>query len=412
MPRAVFVTMAVKVVVLAAAAALGAVIRWDAASYAFLVVGLINTVAVLPGTRVVRAVALAGAAGALAFPLEVNRAMLGLMLWLVWPPAFLAAWAIDRGSQATVAEQTGEDSGSGRRARLTTAALIGAVAFASLAYRILTARGLQQTAALFVGIPACLAIAVVLVGRPRTAVGVACKAVTVGLLVSLMFLGEGLLCIVMSAPLFYTVAVIVALAVQRARGSDRPTQHTIYGLAVLVLVPMTLEGVTDRLSFSRDETVSETRVVHASADDVRRALFETPRFDRVLPPFLRAGFPRPIATTIETAAGTRRWVVDIRGGETRLNGQEPAPGRLVLDLVDEGRGHVAWRAASDDSHMPHFLRWRDATVQWQAIDAHATRVTWTLRYRRGLDPAWYFGPWERYAARLAARYLIETVATP
>jgi hypothetical protein len=41
-----------------------------------------------------------------------------------------------------------------------------------------------------------------------------------------------------------------------------------------------------------------------------------------------------------------------------------------------------------------------------------TRVTWTLRYRRGLDPAWYFGPWERYAVRLAAAYLIESVATP
>jgi hypothetical protein len=39
-------------------------------------------------------------------------------------------------------------------------------------------------------------------------------------------------------------------------------------------------------------------------------------------------------------------------------------------------------------------------------------VTWTLRYRRRLDPAWYFVPLERYGARLAAGYLIETLATP
>jgi len=39
-------------------------------------------------------------------------------------------------------------------------------------------------------------------------------------------------------------------------------------------------------------------------------------------------------------------------------------------------------------------------------------VTWTLDYERGLDPAWYFGPWERYATRLAAGYLIDAVATP
>jgi hypothetical protein len=39
-------------------------------------------------------------------------------------------------------------------------------------------------------------------------------------------------------------------------------------------------------------------------------------------------------------------------------------------------------------------------------------VRWTIRYRRDLDPAWYFGPWERYAVRLAGNYLIDNVATP
>ncbi len=62
--------------------------------------------------------------------------------------------------------------------------------------------------------------------------------------------------------------------------------------------------------------------------------------------------------------------------------------------------------------MTHFLDWRESLVEWQSIDAHTTKVTWTLRYRRGLDPAWYFGPIERYAVGLAAGYLIESVATP
>jgi hypothetical protein len=62
--------------------------------------------------------------------------------------------------------------------------------------------------------------------------------------------------------------------------------------------------------------------------------------------------------------------------------------------------------------MTHFLDWREAVVQWEPADAHTTKVTWTLRYRRGLDPSWYFGPMERYAARLAAGYLIDSVATP
>jgi hypothetical protein len=182
---------------------------------------------------------------------------------------------------------------------------------------------------------------------------------------------------------------------------------------VLALVSlMSFEGVTDATSFNREERVVETRIVAAPAGAVERAVFEIPRFDRVLPLYLRAGFPRPITTRIEHGAAGMRWVIQFRGGEMRLDGMEPRAGDLILQLEEARPGLVRWRAVTDDSHMTHFLTWREATVQWEALDPSTTRVTWTLRYRRGLDPAWYFGPWERYAARLAAGYLIETLATP
>ena len=91
---------------------------------------------------------------------------------------------------------------------------------------------------------------------------------------------------------------------------------------------------------------------------------------------------------------------------------EPRTGDLVLELEEARPGLVRWRAVSDDSHMTHFLKWREAIVQWEPIDAATSRVTWTLRYSRDLDPSWYFGPMERYAVGLAAGYLIDAVATP
>lgn len=117
-------------------------------------------------------------------------------------------------------------------------------------------------------------------------------------------------------------------------------------------------------------------------------------------------------TEIQRGAGKARWSIDFRGGEMRIDGQEPAPGTLVLELEERRPGLMRWRAVGDDSHMMHFLRWRESVVEWTAVDDRTTQVTWTLRYRRGLDPAWYFGPWQRYAARLAAEYLIDAVATP
>jgi hypothetical protein len=175
---------------------------------------------------------------------------------------------------------------------------------------------------------------------------------------------------------------------------------------------MSLEGVTGFTTMDREESVTQSRIVRASSQAVERALFEPPRFDRVRPLYLRAGFPAPVATRIERSVDRTRWVITMRGGEMRLNGIEPRMGDLVLQLEDARPGAVRWRAVSDGSHMTHFLTWREILVEWQPVDAQTTNVTWTLRYRRDLDPSWYFGPAERYAARLAAGYLIDSVATP
>ena len=378
---------------------------------AVLCFGVVNVLFSTPGTRWVRAAAILAACGALAGPTGDYRAMFLLFACLVWPLIFLFAWWIERDTQPSEGR---EDSTEGaRQSRVVLAAIIGGAAVASLAYRVVFAHGLQQTAALFVGIPTLLALVTVFGVSPRSATGVACKAVTVFLLVSMIFLGEGMLCIAMSAPLFYAVAVMVGASVDLVRRRRRRrSQNVVSCVALLALIPMSLEGVTDATSFDRNERVSSTRIVHASSQEVEHALFEAPRFNRRLPLYLRAGFPRPISTRIDERPAPTRWVIRFRGGEMRLGGMEPRAGDVVLELEEARPGLVRWRVAGDDSHMTHFLSWRESVVQWEAIDARTTKVTWTLRYRRGLDPAWYFGPWERYAARLAAGYLIDTVATP
>jgi hypothetical protein len=373
--------------------------------------GIVNVLFSPPGTLTVRAAAIITTFATLLVP-----ALLGpfvFLVWLVWPPAFMVAWTLARDSGGSPGVEPPEGHAAATAAQIAVAALIGAVAIASLVYRLLVAHGLQQTSALFVGIPSLLAIVVVFAVSPRSATGVACKAVTIGLLVSMMFLGEGMVCVVMSAPLFYAVAIAIGSTMDMAhRRRDKTTTTLCSCLVLLVVVPMSLEGVTDFTSVNRDESVAATRIVGASSQAVARALFEPPRFDRVRPLYLRAGFPSPVATRVERSADGTRWVIQLRGGELRLNGMEPRQGDLVLALEETRPGLVRWRAVSDSSHMTHFLNWREIVVQWEPVNSEATKVTWTLRYRRGLDPAWYFGPWERYAVRLAAGYLIDSVATP
>jgi len=327
-------------------------------------------------------------------------------------PLLFVGWALTR-VDLDARDAGTTDKGTATRARVTLAAVVVVVAVASFLFRGIQSAAFHQSSALFIGIPALLAIAALFTPTPRSATGVACKSVTIGLLVSLLFLREGMLCVLMSAPLFYAVAVVIGLIIDYLHGNSRTTGGTTLScVALLLLVPMMFEGVTEGTSFGRNTTVSETRIVRASSADVERALVTRPRFERPLPWYLALGFPRPTSMRIEGDVGVERWVIRMRGGEMRLNGMEPRAGDLVLALAERRPGLIRWNAISDDSHMTHFLSWRSAQVEWQMIDAQTTRVTWTLRYRRGLDPAWYFGPWENYAARLASGYLIDVVATP
>lgn len=300
----------------------------------------------------------------------------------------------------------------GQRARRTIAAICLAVAGASMYFRWLAGAALQQSAALFVGVPMVLALVVIFASKPRSATGAACKAVTIGLLVSLVFLDEGVLCVLMSAPLFYIVAILVGGSIDKLRGKRTESYTLRVSAPVLVVLLMGLEGVHPATSFDRNESVTVTKIVAAPATSVSRALFERPRFERSLPVGLRAGFPRPVAAAHEPARPGARWTIAFRGGEMRLDGFEPRIGDLTLALVESQPGHVRWRALRDDSHMTHYLAWQGSDVRWTAVSPTQTRVEWTVHYRRSLDPAWYFGPIERFAVRLAAGYLIDSVATP
>jgi len=277
----------------------------------------------------------------------------------------------------------------------------------SFGYRALVLHKLEQTSALFIGLPAALALILAFTPRTRSVTGMILKIMTLLLLLSGIVLGEGFICILMAAPLFYGVGLIVGLAMDSAERRRRSRQSGAWmGLLVLLpLVPASLEGVRPGWSFSREETVFAERTVAAAAADVEKSLAETPRFGRRLPLYLRLKFPRPVAASgsgLET--GSLR-VVHFAGGEGK-------PGDLILRVSDRGPGWVRFDVVSDSSKIAHWLDWRQAEVRWSPAGDNATRVRWTVRYTRRLDPAWYFGPWERYAVRLAAGYLVDTVATP
>src|SRR5271154_764822 len=154
--------------------------------------------------------------------------------------------------------------------------LILAVATGSVMYRLIVWKTMEQTSVLFVGIPTVLAIVLAVTPKAKTAMGGIMRGITLALLLSGVLLGEGFICIVMAAPLFYAVGAVVGLLVGPGRkGFDSTTRSFV----LLLLLPMSLEGVTPALSFNRDETVQASQVVTATTEEVQRALRGVPRTD-------------------------------------------------------------------------------------------------------------------------------------
>jgi hypothetical protein len=269
---------------------------------------------------------------------------------------------------------------------------------------------LEHSALVFIGLPAVLAVAAVLLPRPATAVGAIMRAITVALCLSSVLFGEGFVCIFLAAPLFYGVGLVIGLVIDRVSRKREEPPRALSCLLLLAFLPFSLEGVIPGFEVTRDARVTVERVVDAAPAQVEAALTRTPRFDRQLPAFFRRlRFPTPRMTGGEgLAIGDRRTIEFLHNAHNAGH----HPGVLTLEVREHEPRRVLFAMTEDSSYLTHWLTWQHAEVTWQEIAPGRTRVTWTLTYRRRLDPAWYFGPLERYGVGLAAGYLIETLASP
>jgi len=160
-----------------------------------------------------------------------------------------------------------------------------------------------------------------------------------------------------------------------------------------------LEGVTGFLSFPRDETVTLSRETHLTPAEARALLARGPEFDpAVLPGFLKLGFPQPQSITGDGLETGDQWRIHFAGGEGK-------PGDLIAEVTESASNHILVTQVSNTSHIAHWLDWQDADWKLEPTNS-GTRIVLTIRYRRLLDPAWYFKPIERYGVKTAGEYFL------
>ena len=301
--------------------------------------------------------------------------------------------------EARPAEQRGVSAASWWLIALVIALTVGAEL-----YRVLKHDELIHSGAMFLGVPAVLAILLALTPKAKSLTRGIVKGITLFLLIVAPLLGEGYLCILIASPIFYLVGIIVGLLADTAR--KRKRRKATLSCVAIVLLPMCLEGIVPQLTWSRDQTVECTAVVNAPIPAVEAALAQSPSLQTPLPAWLRIGFPRPLAAYGGGLAVGAKRTIHFAGAEG-----DP-PGDLVSRVGESRANYVRMETVSDSTKLTQWVRWQSSEVEWRAIDAQHTAVTWRVHFTRELDPAWYFIPWERFTVGQAARYMIEANATP
>ncbi len=282
-----------------------------------------------------------------------------------------------------------------RRARLVVYALIAAVLLVGLGMRVAGGGldALRTSATIYVGLPAVLAAAITASGDARSAQGATFKGITVVLLLLATLWTEGIVCVLIAAPLAWGLGAAITGVRAGRRGEQR------LAVALLPLALLSLEGATPATTVDRLEIVTASAWVDAAPDEVRQRLLAGMPMDADDLAVVRAGMPEPVGSEdVVAEVGDRRRV---RVGD--------AEAEFEVSALDADR--IAFRLVSDDTMITRWITWRDADLRWVPEGA-GTRVDLTVRFERRMDPAWWFGPASRVIVGSAADAMLDGLASP
>lgn len=271
----------------------------------------------------------------------------------------------------------------------------------------------RHSALLYILVPYCVSIALYFCIPPAThdfnwrSLGRHILAALVVMLATSALLFEGFLCVLMFMPIYILFAIIgFALTPKGTSKKTRKNNKLQSSFIPLIIIVLSLEGVSSTLSLNRDYTVKRSKTVSASITDLKQNLAmpidlkaKRSRFLSLfpLPDNIQAGSLNP--GDIHKANFTyKRWgLTNIQKGQT------------WLEISEVGDNHVRTRIIKDTSYFSKYLKIKGTLITFEEISEFETTVTLTIEYKRLLDPAWYFGPMQHAAITESADYLIDNV---
>lgn len=287
------------------------------------------------------------------------------------------------------------------------------IAAASISVRALIEYRYFNTALLYVGVPFLISLALILIRNPHEPSHWKQRFLNrvidafIIMLGSSVVLFEGFVCVVMFIPIYLAVILIMfisALLRERAKQNGKGS-FSVHILPVM-LAFSAFEGVTPEVSFQRDELVSVTRIVNSSIPQIKQNLLKPIELQKNRQWFLYL-FPMPVDIKAETL--TPGSVHEIYFEYYRWFFTNLHTGRMLLEISEVGEKYIRTTFLEDTSYIANYLKLQGTEIHLEAIDNNHTRITLNIKFKRTLDPYWYFSPIERYGISKTADFLISEV---
>ena len=273
--------------------------------------------------------------------------------------------------------------------------IVFVLAIASIAFRLLNKNYFEQTSLLFIGVPTLITLLIVRYSKkPKSAYGIAFLTITIFLLISGIFLGEGFVCILFMAPIFYAVTAVLVWIYQFLKKKGEEKTYSFVLIPVLFLMFQPSEFIKEPELHS----VKTVRIIDSNQS--LNAFNKQPDFLSSLPNFFKIGFPKPIEVKGK----------GIEIGATRtisFKSSTKGVGRLVLEVKEKTQNKIVFKIKSDDTHIDHWLTYKEITVE--IIEENTIKkLVWTTSFICDLGPSWYFEPSEKFAIDLMNQHLINS----
>lgn len=233
-------------------------------------------------------------------------------------------------------------------------------------------------------------------------------ATIIVMLASSALLFEGFICVIMAAPIYIFFSLLVIAATPVKKDPDRFKHSDVFRMSVvpLVVVIISVEGISDTTSFPREESITRSHVINLTPAQIHSNLARPVHLEEGRSKFLSL-FPLPDRVDAPAYAQGqthkayftyRRWgFTNVHRGETHIRIKTVKP--LLVET----------EVTLDTSYFSHYLTVHGTKIEMVPQADGTTQVNLTIRYRRGLDPAWYFGPMQRRAIGESADYLLENI---